>query len=66
MLEWLGLMNWRTFKMNLASEKVKIRIFKANTERAQYTWVNYLTLDLMSAVHDYLDELRQAAIWSKE
>ena len=49
--------------MSLASEKVKIRIFKANTERAQYTWVNYLTQDLMFSVNDYIDELRQHAQW---
>jgi len=47
----------------LASEPVKIRIFKANTERAQYTWVNYLTIKLMHSVHDYIDELRQQALW---
>jgi hypothetical protein len=49
--------------MSLQKEKVKIRIFKANTERAQYTWVNYLTQDMMLSVHDYIDELRQHAQW---
>jgi hypothetical protein len=49
--------------MSLASEKVKVRIFKANTERAQYTWVNYLTQDLMFSVEDYIAELRQHAQW---
>ena len=52
--------------MKLASEPVKIRILKANTERAQYTWVNYLTVKLMLSVHDYIDELRQHALWESE
>lgn len=52
--------------MKLASEPVKIRILKANTEQAQYTWVGYLTIKLMHSVHDYIDELRQQAKWESE
>jgi hypothetical protein len=52
--------------VSLAKDKIKIRVLKSNTESAQYTWVNYLTTGLMLKVHDYIDELRQQALWNAE
>jgi hypothetical protein len=50
----------------LQREKVKIRVLRANTESAQYSWVNYLTAELMLKVNDYMDELRTQAKWDAE
>jgi hypothetical protein len=50
----------------LQREPVKIRVLRANTETAQYSWVNYLTTGLMLKVHDYIDELRTQAKWDAE
>lgn len=50
----------------LQRERVKIRVLKANTEIAKYTWVNYLATGLMLKVHDYIDELRTQAKWDAE
>lgn len=52
--------------MSLSKEPAKIRVLKANTEIARYTWVNYLTTDLALKVHDYIDELRTQAKWNAE